>query len=42
MESRVTVHATLEEMERLFDDTKGGFLVKYYEQNIIKITIHSR
>ena len=32
MESRVTVHATLEEMERLFDDTKGGFLVKYYER----------
>lgn len=32
MESRVTVHATLEEMERLFDDTKGGFLIKYYER----------
>ena len=32
MESRVTVHATLDEMERLFDDTKGGFLVKYYER----------
>ena len=32
MESRITVHATLEEMERLFDDTKGGFLVKYYER----------
>lgn len=32
MESRITLHATLEEMERLFDDTQGGFLVKYYEQ----------
>lgn len=32
MESRITVHATLEEMERLFDDTTGGFLVKYYER----------
>ena len=32
MESRVTVKASLEEMERLFDDTQGGFLVKYYER----------
>lgn len=32
MESRITLHATLEEMERLFDDTQGGFLVKYYER----------
>ena len=32
MESKITVHTTLEEMERLFDDTQGGFLVKYYER----------
>ena len=32
MTSRVTVYATPEEMERLFDDTQGGFSIRYYEQ----------
>ena len=32
MTSRVTVYATPEEMESLFDDTQGGFSIRYYEQ----------
>lgn len=32
MTSRVTVYATPEEMEKLFDDTQGGFSIRYYEQ----------
>lgn len=32
MTSKVTVYATPEEMERLFDDTQGGFSIRYYEQ----------
>ena len=32
MTSRVTVYATPEEMEKLFDDTQGRFSIRYYEQ----------
>ena len=32
MTSRVTVYATSEDMEKLFDDTQGGFSIRYYEQ----------
>ena len=35
MTSRVTVYATPEEMERLFDDTQGGFSIRYYEQTLM-------
>ena len=32
MESSIKLQASLEEMERSFDDTQGGFLIKYYER----------
>lgn len=32
MESSIKLQASLEEMEKLFDDTQGGFLIKYYER----------
>ena len=32
MESSIKLQASLEEMEKLFDDTQRGFLIKYYER----------
>ena len=32
MTSRVIVNATLDEMEELFNDTDGGFSIRYYER----------
>ena len=32
LESRVTVNATLDEMDELFNDTQGGFSIRYFER----------
>lgn len=32
MESRITVYATLDEMDALFEDTQGGFSIRYFER----------
>jgi len=32
LESRVTVNATLDEMDELFNDTQGGFSIRYIER----------
>lgn len=32
MTSRVILHATLNEMDDLFDDTQGGFSIRYFER----------
>ena len=32
LESRVKVHATLDEMDELFNDTQSGFSIRYFER----------
>lgn len=36
MESRVTLHATLDEMDDLFNGTQGGFSIRYYERTALE------